>query len=636
MQPRKTGAVSLLLLALPAVFLAGMAWSRRWVAEDAFIDFRVVRQLLAGHGPVFNLAERVEAYTNPLWVAILAAWKALGGPLELGSVVLGLAFTMLGLLAGQCGALRLARGLSEARAVSARALILPLGALVFAAVPGAWDFATSGMESGLAIGWLGVSFCSIASLAGGGTDESTGALRSSQWSWLATALLIGLGPLIRPDLAIFSFAFFVALATSHAFQTPRPAIASRVMLGLAAALAPIAYEIFRMGYFAAMVPNTALAKEAGLAYWPQGLRYLADFAGTYGLWLPLALLLVPGGALLRTARSSARRPVVVALLAPVMAAVLHALYVVRVGGDFMHARLLLPSLFGALLPVAVVLLPTRSSAAAIGMRLLAAGIGAWSLVCAAALRPGYELIGPEGISNERSFFAILCANRNPVTAAEHEAWGPAHLTVQFPGRAPRLLVLDESDSTLGARQPFFWLARGVRADLEYVTATENIGITGFNAGLDVHLVDRGALGDPIASRLRLLARGRPGHEKLLPNAWIIARYADLSRTPPAADLGPGGSGQLDLARGVAADSAGGGPPGIAPQVAAALATLGCGDVRRLLDAIEQPLTARRFLANLWLAPRLDRLRIDPDPKRAKRKICGERSAPWTPFIHEDN
>ena len=38
----------------------------------------------------------------------------------------------------------------------------------------------------------------------------------------------------------------------------------------------------------------------------------------------------------------------------------------------------------------------------------------------------------------------------------------------------------------------------------------NIGLTAYAAGLDVHVVDRRGLSDPIASRLQVRARGRPG------------------------------------------------------------------------------------------------------------------------------
>ena len=59
-----------------AVFasLAAMALARAWITDDAFITFRVVEQLLAGHGPVYNVGERVQVFTHPLWFLVLAAW----------------------------------------------------------------------------------------------------------------------------------------------------------------------------------------------------------------------------------------------------------------------------------------------------------------------------------------------------------------------------------------------------------------------------------------------------------------------------------------------------------------------------------------------------------------------------------
>ena len=57
-------------------WLAAEAW---FLCDDAFISFRYVRNLIEGHGLVFNPGERVEGYTNFLWVLELAAlWGALG------------------------------------------------------------------------------------------------------------------------------------------------------------------------------------------------------------------------------------------------------------------------------------------------------------------------------------------------------------------------------------------------------------------------------------------------------------------------------------------------------------------------------------------------------------------------------
>lgn len=43
------------MVAVPLVVVLLGAWSYRWVQEDAFINFRIIGNLLAGHGPVFNV-----------------------------------------------------------------------------------------------------------------------------------------------------------------------------------------------------------------------------------------------------------------------------------------------------------------------------------------------------------------------------------------------------------------------------------------------------------------------------------------------------------------------------------------------------------------------------------------------------
>ena len=58
------------------VWLAGLSW---FLTDDAFISFRYVRNLLEGHGLVFNPGEYVEGYSNFLWVLELAAaWGLFG------------------------------------------------------------------------------------------------------------------------------------------------------------------------------------------------------------------------------------------------------------------------------------------------------------------------------------------------------------------------------------------------------------------------------------------------------------------------------------------------------------------------------------------------------------------------------
>ena len=167
-----------------------------------------------------------------------------------------------------------------------------------------------------------------------------------------------------------------------------------------------------MSYYALPYPLTAVAKDAGGSKWDKGAEYLWDLLAPYVLLLPLVAVLVAGLVALwartaprRTAGASSGPPLLrlgirslhrgsesgpavadsgsgegdddeggrllrlrgrvrstpVVTVAFLVVALVMLLYVTRVGGDFMHGRVLLPSLFLILLPVAVVPLPVGLS-----------------------------------------------------------------------------------------------------------------------------------------------------------------------------------------------------------------------------------------------------------------------------------
>ena len=138
---------------IPLVIVLAGAWAYRWVDEDAFIDFRVIHNLLAGYGPVFNVGERVEVDSDPLWMGVLAFLHVLTpwASIEWTSVVLGLVCTAGGFVAGGSAVARLGSRHHEGT-------VLPLGLLVVSVVAGVWEFATSGLEMSMVFLWLGVSF----------------------------------------------------------------------------------------------------------------------------------------------------------------------------------------------------------------------------------------------------------------------------------------------------------------------------------------------------------------------------------------------------------------------------------------------------------------------------------------------
>ncbi len=591
----RTGArITAAAAAVPFVVLLVQGWGLRWVADDAFINFRVVDQVAHGNGPVFNVGERVEAYTSTLWLAILWFGSAvLGIQVEWLSVVLGLLLSLGGLAAACAGAALIARGRG------ADGLLLPLGALVFAVLAATWEFVTSGLETGLSFAWLGLSFLVLARTCL--TDVAPPTRRLA-----LAAVLFGLGPLVRPDFAVFSVAFVGVLLVVHGRAFP----GRRIGLFLVAAALPLIYELFRMGYFASLVPNTAIAKEASGNYWSQGLAYLWDFVGTYWLWLPLAALMAWAWVQWRDDRRAGARLRAMVTAAPIVGGLVHVLFVVKVGGDFMHGRMLLPGVFAILMPVAMVSVPLRR----VGLA-LAGGVAVWAIVAGFGLRVPFsadQVANGAKVVDERSYYVTLGAHRdNPITLQDYSAdpWAKSGLDMRRRAAAGQHVVtfkgpnFDKESKSV----PDTPTRPGLRVNV--VAPATNVGLFGYAAGTDVWVVDRLGITDPIAARERLTKRSRVGHEKALPAQWVIARFSDPNRLPPqfATDA------SLGLVR----------------------QALDCGvwlwdgsgkhfqdPLRQLLAEISQPMSAGRFFSNISAAVNGGKFRLPLDAVGARVEVCG--------------
>jgi len=350
------------VVAVAALFGWG-AWERRWIADDGLIVLRTVRNLLAGNGPVFNMGERVEVNTSTLWTYLLYLAGLVGGPvrLEYVALALSLALSLAGVVFAMLGAARL----YAPSLLGRRAILLPAGVLVYIAVPPARDFATSGLENGLVLAYLGLLWWMMV--------YWSQQRRTGRWFTAALAFVAGLSVLVRPELALMGGLALVMMLIAVRGWRPR------VLIVVAGGLLPVAYQIFRMGYYGLLVPGTALAKDASGKKWSQGFVYLANFNGPYLLWLPAISLAVLGVLVLagrsrpwwirspaRTDQRRVRRlvqcpPVVIAFF--VGSGLLQAAYWIRQGGDFMHGRVLLTPLFCVLLPVAAIpiVLPDRTT-----------------------------------------------------------------------------------------------------------------------------------------------------------------------------------------------------------------------------------------------------------------------------------
>jgi arabinofuranosyltransferase len=439
-------------------------------------------------------------------------------------------------------------------------MIVPAGALALLVVWPFRDFATSGLESALALFWLASCWWLLV----------VASPSASSRAQVTLAVVIGLGPLVRPDFGLTSAVFLVG-----AWLLLRPPWRRALALSGAAIGLPFGYEIFRAGYYGTLVPLPALAKSASASSWARGIDYLTNYTSPYLLWIPLvALVALLVGFVIR--RSATRRDAIV-LATPLVAGVLSVLFVVRVGGDFMHGRVLLPATFLFLLP-AMTLPLARITAPVLIVLVLWTG---WLLV------HRHGPLGAPNIDDERTGYVFWTKDKHPTDDA-------AYATAEGP-----LVGVIADDVATGKRR---FLSEGnvdvamaPTLDVPIVLAVGRLGVGGVVVPLDGIVADKFGLANPLGARITPTDRdGMAGHDKSLPWPWLFADFADPTVTGPEAP---------------------------ADAIAAARHAMTCGEIAELLASVREPMSVDRFFANLSGSVRRTRLVIPNDPFAAEREFC---------------
>nr|WP_324194133.1 flagellar motor control protein ZomB [Nocardia blacklockiae] len=598
-------------VALTAVLFAAGAWQRRWIADDGLIVLRTVRNLLAGNGPVFNAGERVETNTSAAWTYVVwfFSWVT-QARLEYVVLAVALSLSVLAVVFAMLGSAKLWGG-------TAGQLLLPAGALVYVAVPPARDYATSGLENCLVIFWIGVLWYLLM--------RWSRAAAPGVASYLGLAFWAGLSWLVRPEITVLG-----GLVLLLVFCAPMPRsrlrpIVLRAALVVAGGTVPLGYQVWRMGYYGLPYPNTAVAKEAGGAKWGQGFVYLWDLVGPYFLWLPLAVLLVIAIVLLRSRRSATaaadesdgrlrrwqrrlRTPAGVVTLLLVGGLLLVA-FNIRVGGDFMHGRMLLPQLFILLLPVAV--LPVRLPAAALrtqGLR----GLARWSFalpLAAWVVTIGWAMFAADtvantsgsqlsatGIVDERIYYVLNSGHDHPVLSEDYLDYPRMRAMVEAIENTPDggLLINSPSFMMWYVAPPPLPIPEGGYGHTVYFL---NLGMTSMNVPLDVRVIDQEGLAYPLAAHTDRLVDGRIGHDKNLYPDWVVVDTGMVDRHPWMPWF-------LDE-----------------KWVIQARTALSCPATQDLLASYRAPLTVDRFKHNIIQALHFSKYRIDRVPKYEIQR-CG--------------
>lgn len=450
MRIRKKHLVGAVLLFVMLCIFSRILYRTAWICDDAYITFRTVDNFTHGNGMRWNVSERVQSFTHPLWFFLLSFFSKFSGELYYTSLFLSIAFTLIVLTVFSIAAHDNIYALGPLLAVLlfSRAFI---------------DYSTSGLENPLSHALLLV-FLLLYWHAG-----------KRYLLLFFASLAAALGILTRPDLALF---FFPCLL--HGWYVYRD---KRAIIAIVSGFIPLfAWMAFSLLYYGFLFPNTAYAKlGSGIPAGElcmQGLHYLQNSLTRD----PLTLTTIVFAA---GAPFVFRKPQLIPVAAGIL---LYLLYIVRIGGDFMSGRFLtFPLIFSVAL---LFRMPFQiGPKLSVGLMIFVAALGMATDQPTLLSGPQYgkdlsKVLDPFLIADERAFY--------------YRKTGLAAANSSRP---------DETGYTIAKQH-------GIpREDSLQVVERDTTGMSGFMAGPAVHIIDLYALNDPLLARLPAIyaPKWRIGH-----------------------------------------------------------------------------------------------------------------------------
>jgi arabinofuranosyltransferase len=294
------------------------ALARAWLFEDAFITFRTVEHFVEGYGLRWNVSERVQSYTHPLWMLLHVPLTWVPGELYYASIAVSLLFSV--------GAVALALFTWHRQS--------PLAVTLALAVPLTLTqtctlYATSGFENPLTF-FLLVLYLRFLTQ------------KTETIPWFRLSLVCALAGLNRLDNLVLFLPALGFLVLRHRQQLG--------WLRLFCGQVPLAlWHLFSLFYYGFLFPNTKYAKLntgiSALDSLRQGGLYAWDLVRKD---LPAAGLLIAGVVAVaifahRLLGSRARadgfqRELHGRLLMVGLGLVLYCAYILRIGGDHSSFR----------------------------------------------------------------------------------------------------------------------------------------------------------------------------------------------------------------------------------------------------------------------------------------------------------
>ena len=467
---------------LLAVAYAVHSFAIGYVSDDGFIGFQYVKHFLLGDGFVYNNDERVEGYTNFLWLALLAGVLRLLPSLDLLllSQVLGVFFGGAAVWA----VCRFSRNIANERG----GVSLLAGAFLAAHTSfAAW--ATSGLETAM--------FALVLFTA---AHAYVVYLRTGERFWLPP-VLFAFVTMVRPDGMLFAAVTGLHFVVWESRRRGTLAIARPTCWALIFAAIFGSYFAARFSFYGEFLPNTFYAKVVGTTSYELGWRYVGRYIAVHGL-----LVFVPALWLLISRGSEREQRVWQDYFAVLVLS--YTAYVIYVGGDglaffrfFAHIAPLLYLLVQAGYAEAYRSLRTRFTA-------VPESVWVFAAIAIVAVSLGYG--AREGAL--------------PLLSPESERWFESHSQLHFPGTG--------ADHDYTWFDNYFVARQAIAADWLEQNAAPNSLVAATPAGsISYHMshrvIDMLGLNDHHIARSEPGTVGYPraGHMKG-DGAYVLARKPD--------------------------------------------------------------------------------------------------------------
>jgi arabinofuranosyltransferase len=473
----------LILLCGGGVALLLLCGSSAWVGEDAHITFRAIDNWVAGYGLRWNVDERVQTFTHPLWLLTNAIPYAITREVYWTTTVIGLACTTLAYaLVG--------RRLTERPWQLALGWVAPL--LLSQSFV---RYATSGFENSLSYLLLAVFAATLLE------DAERGQVR-----WRRLLFVTALASVNRLDTLLLYAPTLIALARRERAAPPARDL-------LLASLPAVGWFGFATFYYGFPLPNTALAKLNPELSWgahlQQGVSYALELVATDPMSfaaLAFAIAWTLRGLIRRRGDSGA-----LDALAPGCA--LYIAYVIGIGGDFLSGRFWALPVFASIAVFATSLDRVVEGARSLTntQRTLAFIGGGATIIALAVAGPGFERE-----ARERRILELPVARKSLGPGLQWEPSAVARSVETFAEAARK---------------------EAERAEKPHVTTAHAVGFSGYYSGPHITIIDRHALTDPLLARLPPIPTENLhiGHfARALPRGYLYARRTgSLARMDPA-------------------------------------------------------------------------------------------------------